>query len=152
MKKIIVYAIILFVAVGLSGVLYLFDFNQNSNSNLPNIKNQDIESSSVQSIQDLNSLNIGNEKLQNQNVQIEQKSYYSLLEVEKHNSKESCWTVIRKEVYDLTNWISKHPGGEKAILDICGKDGTVLFENQHAGQDKPESTLLQFKIGQLLES
>lgn len=31
-------------------------------------------------------------------------------------------------VYDITNYISKHPGG-KIILDGAGKDATGLFSN-----------------------
>jgi cytochrome b involved in lipid metabolism len=74
---------------------------------------------------------------------------YTMEEVAKHNSKESCWTVIRGEVYDLTNWIDKHPGGADKILKICGKDGTDLFVKQHGGKEKPEKILEDFEIGTL---
>jgi cytochrome b involved in lipid metabolism len=74
---------------------------------------------------------------------------YTMEEVAKHNSKESCWTVIRGEVYDLTNWIDKHPGGADKILKICGKDGTNLFVKQHGGKEKPEKILENFEIGTL---
>jgi cytochrome b involved in lipid metabolism len=74
---------------------------------------------------------------------------YTMEEVSKHNSKESCWTVIRGEVYDLTNWIDKHPGGADKILKICGKDGTDLFIKQHGGKEKPEKILEDFEIGVL---
>jgi len=70
-------------------------------------------------------------------------------EVAKHNSRESCWTVIRGEVYDLTQWIDKHPGGADKILALCGKDGTQAFEKKHGGQEKPEKALEQFEIGKL---
>lgn len=167
MKKILIYLIILFFIVGLSGILYIFNFNQenqnfsNKNVDFQDVKNLNEEQNKTNQNEttqnkDINSSNIQNQNIETQNKQAElpeknQKNFYSLLEVQKHNSKESCWTVIRKEVYDLTQWISKHPGGEKAILNICGKDGTDLFEKQHGGKDKPESALLQFKIGQLLE-
>jgi cytochrome b involved in lipid metabolism len=62
--------------------------------------------------------------------------FYSLKEVEVHNSKESCWSVIKENVYDLISWISNHLGGEKAILNICDKNGTQLFEKQHGGKEK----------------
>ncbi|MCX7589986.1 MAG: cytochrome b5 domain-containing protein, partial [Patescibacteria group bacterium] len=60
--------------------------------------------------------------------------------------------VIRENVYDLTSWITKHPGGEKAILNLCGKDGTSLFEKQHGGEKIPEDALAKFKIGKLLKT
>lgn len=50
----------------------------------------------------------------------------SLQEIEKHNSKESCWTTINGGVYDVTSFISKHKGGDK-ILAACGIDATDLF-------------------------
>ena len=79
----------------------------------------------------------------------ENEKIYTMEEVAKHNSRESCWTVIRGEVYDLTNWIDKHPGGADKILKICGKDGTDLFVRQHGGKEKPEKILESFKIGVL---
>lgn len=50
-------------------------------------------------------------------------STYSLQEVSKHNSANSCWTTINSGVYDVTSWINRHPGGPEAILSLCGKDG-----------------------------
>ncbi len=72
---------------------------------------------------------------------------YTFAEVATHSNASSCWTIIRSEVYDLTTWIGQHPGGEKAILSLCGKDGTAAFEGQHGGQQKQEETLAKFKLG-----
>lgn len=62
------------------------------------------------------------------------------------NQDEKCITVIRNQVYDLTDWSSKHPGGDKPILNLCGKDGTSAFERAHGGKQKQEQTLDSFKI------
>lgn len=67
-----------------------------------------------------------------------------------HNTRESCWTVINGSVYDLTAWISRHPGGANAILRLCGTDGTATFEGQHGGQGGPESQLAEFRVGALV--
>ena len=74
---------------------------------------------------------------------------YSLSEVAMHPNAASCWSAINGGVYDLTNWIPKHPGGEKAILSICGKDGSSAFNGQHDGAAKQAAILVTFKIGQL---
>jgi len=74
---------------------------------------------------------------------------YSLVEVAKHNNEQSCWTAISGNVYDVTSWISQHPGGERAILSLCGKDGTSAFTNKHGGQPRPEQELKSFLIGVL---
>lgn len=76
---------------------------------------------------------------------------YTMSDVATHNNAQSCWTVVSGEVYDLTAWIGKHPGGPGAIMSLCGKDGTSAFTGQHGGQDRPEQTLASFKIGVLAQ-
>lgn len=73
----------------------------------------------------------------------------SSAEVATHNSGASCWTSISGSVYDLTAWITRHPGGRGAILRLCGVDGTAAFQAQHGGQGRPERELATFKIGTL---
>lgn len=74
---------------------------------------------------------------------------YTFADVILHDSEASCWSVVNDKVYDLTAWISKHPGGSKAILSICGKDGTSAFVGQHEGDSKPEEKLATFYLGAL---
>lgn len=74
---------------------------------------------------------------------------YTMAQVATHKDKSSCWTVIDGNVYDLTNWISQHPGGEQAILSICGIDGTAAFRNQHDHAKRQEDILAGMKIGTL---
>lgn len=76
-------------------------------------------------------------------------SGYTMAEVSVHNTVNSCWSVVDGNVYDLTSYISRHPGGEKNILRICGKDGSSAFEGQHGGESKPEKILASYKIGPL---
>jgi cytochrome b involved in lipid metabolism len=73
----------------------------------------------------------------------------TLEEIKKHDSGTSCWTIISGNVFDLTNWIPKHPGGPAVIRAICGKDGTSAFEGQHAGQGRPASQLSNYLLGKL---
>lgn len=76
---------------------------------------------------------------------------YTMVQVAAHASAESCWTAIAGKVYDLTAWIKKHPGGQGAILRICGKDGTASFEGQHGGDSKPETILASYLLGPLTD-
>lgn len=69
--------------------------------------------------------------------------------VAQHNSRTSCWTSINGSVYDLTSWIPKHPGGEGAILQLCGTDGSAKFNRQHGGDSAKESVLAGFRVGVL---
>ena len=50
-------------------------------------------------------------------------------EVKKHNTRDDAWVIYKNKVYDVTNWISKHPGGD-AIMKGIGKDITKLFDGR----------------------
>mgnify|MGYP000967528413 CR=1 FL=1 len=73
----------------------------------------------------------------------------TIAQVAKHNSSTSCWSAINGSVYDLTSWIPNHPGGSRAILSICGIDGSDAYNGQHGGSGKPARILGGFKIGAL---
>lgn len=74
---------------------------------------------------------------------------YTLADVQSHKDATSCWTTISGKVYDVTSWVAKHPGGKKAILSTCGVDATNQFSGKHGGQQRPESELAKYLIGDL---
>jgi cytochrome-b5 reductase len=59
-------------------------------------------------------------------------------EVAIHNTRESAWIIIRKKVYDVTNFLHEHPGGDLVIVDLLGKDATIEFEGQEHSADAKE--------------
>lgn len=74
-------------------------------------------------------------------------------EVAKHNIKNDCWTIIDGKVYDLTSYVSRHPGGSP-ILKACGVDGTALFQTRMNGKEKvgsgtPHSSSAQRQLEEL---
>jgi hypothetical protein len=74
---------------------------------------------------------------------------FSRDEVEQHDSKNDCWTIVRGNVYDVTTFVSRHPGGDSEIRDMCGTDASEDFLEEHSGQAEPEEWLARFKIGTL---
>ncbi len=66
-----------------------------------------------------------------------------------HSTSADCWAVVNGTVYDLTSWISEHPGGAAVIEAICGTDATAAFEAQHKGEAEPDAELQGFEIGAL---
>lgn len=74
---------------------------------------------------------------------------YTTEEVSTHDSTESCWTVIDGQVYDLTEWIGRHPGGQRAIESLCGVDGTAAFQSNHDGDQRAGDQLSEYQIGTL---
>ncbi|KAG0163237.1 hypothetical protein DFQ28_000261 [Apophysomyces sp. BC1034] len=56
----------------------------------------------------------------------------SLEEVAKHNTKSyDLWLIIHGKVYDLTEFVSQHPGGPNVILKYAGKDATDAYDDIH---------------------
>ncbi|AEJ61005.1 cytochrome b5 [Spirochaeta thermophila DSM 6578] len=64
--------------------------------------------------------------------------FYTMEEVARRAEAGECWMVIHDKVYDLTEFVARHPGG-KAILEGCGKDATELFETRPMGSGTPHS-------------
>lgn len=85
-----------------------------------------------------------------QNTQSGPKTF-TLAEVAKHAVENDCYSAINGKIYDLGAWVNKHPGGDKNILRICGKDGSSAFNGQHGGEGKPEQILAGFEIGILVK-
>lgn len=49
-----------------------------------------------------------------------------MYELGKHFTKHDAWTAINGSVFDITGFVSEHPGGA-VLLKAAGKDGTSLF-------------------------
>lgn len=73
----------------------------------------------------------------------------TMADVGQHDTPRDCWTAIDGKVYDVTSWISQHPGGPGVIRRLCGTDGTSAFSGQHAGQRRPARELANFLVGPL---
>lgn len=70
-------------------------------------------------------------------------------EVAKHNTRTNCWSVVEGKVYDLTPWISQHPGGSGTIVGMCGVDATAAFRGKHRAAPGPAGALAGFVVGPL---
>jgi uncharacterized membrane protein len=73
----------------------------------------------------------------------------TLAEVQKRSARDDCWSVVNGNVYDLTSFIQRHPGGADNIAKMCGKDASEDFLGQHEGQGEPETWLGTLKVGVL---
>ena len=52
-------------------------------------------------------------------------------ELRLHASESSCWMSIEGTVYDITDFLSKHPGGKAILLRFAGCDATTEFKKYH---------------------
>lgn len=78
---------------------------------------------------------------------------FSVDEVSLNNTKDSCWTVVEGNVYDITDFIAKHPGGEDKIILACGTDATGFFNGTNplgrVHSIVARNILSSYKIGSL---
>ena len=51
----------------------------------------------------------------------------TLAEVHEHCTIDDAWTVIYDKVYDITEYMALHPGGEEVMMEYVGYDSTVAF-------------------------
>ena len=70
-------------------------------------------------------------------------------QVRRHNSATNCWSAVNRKVYDLTTWISQHPGGKQAIRGMCGHKATAALNAQHGGARNVSRILSSYLIGRL---
>ncbi len=48
-------------------------------------------------------------------------------ELGQHCSAESAWIALDRHVFDVTTYLKKHPGGQKFLLEHCGKEAGEVF-------------------------
>jgi predicted heme/steroid binding protein len=60
-------------------------------------------------------------------------STFTWEEVAKHNHAKDCWIVIDSVVYDVTDFLEDHPGGQRMPLRYAGKDATEEWDAIHGG-------------------
>jgi cytochrome b involved in lipid metabolism len=70
-------------------------------------------------------------------------------EVAQHSSANDCWSVVNGNVYDLTSFVNRHPGGSGNINLMCGKDATSAFTGQHGSGGKANNELSNLLLGPL---
>jgi cytochrome b involved in lipid metabolism len=75
-------------------------------------------------------------------------SSFSANEVSDHNKKDDCWIIINNNVYDVTEFLTSHPGGAGIILQVGGTDATDYFEELHRPEILDEIAK-QYKIGSI---
>lgn len=81
---------------------------------------------------------------------------FTISQVAKHNNSSSCWLIINAQVYDVTSFLSQHPGGASTILPHCGQEATKAFDTKDqsfgGGHSPSANSLLQaYLIGKLAQ-
>ena len=43
-------------------------------------------------------------------------NYFTVRQVAKHHTPDDAWVIYQNKVYDITNWLDKHPGDQLLML------------------------------------
>ncbi|KAJ1024426.1 hypothetical protein NDA18_004593 [Ustilago nuda] len=76
---------------------------------------------------------------------------FSADDVAKHNISTDCWVIHRGKVYDVTDFVQDHPGGDDLILQYAGKDMQNVMDDpqEHSHSDSAYELLDEHIIGRL---
>jgi|EP01033_Poteriospumella_lacustris_P020238 cytochrome-b5 reductase len=58
-------------------------------------------------------------------------------ELAQHNNKYDCWMAYKGKVYNVTQYMSYHPGGAEILMECAGMDCTEQFDHYHKWVNVP---------------
>ena len=76
---------------------------------------------------------------------------FSAEEVQQHNTEKDAWVIHRGKVYDVSEFLERHPGGKDILLAYAGQDVTTLMtqEELHRHTTFAYGWLGKYLIGRL---
>jgi cytochrome b involved in lipid metabolism len=74
---------------------------------------------------------------------------FTFRQIHRHRTAKNCWSVVNRNVYNLTPWTKRHANHRAFIKLMCGKNGTASFNRNSGSVAKSNTKLLKFFIGTL---
>ena len=76
---------------------------------------------------------------------------FSVQEVQQHNSEKDFWIIHRGKVYDVSEFLERHPGGKDILLRFAGQDVTKVMtqDDPHRHTNFAYGWLGKYQIGRL---
>lgn len=75
---------------------------------------------------------------------------YTLEEVARHDAAEDCWVAIDGSVYDLTEYLPRHPAAPEVLSEWCGLEATEGMRTKGRNRrhsDRAWRLLERYRIG-----
>jgi cytochrome b involved in lipid metabolism len=74
---------------------------------------------------------------------------FDATDVAQHNDEEAGYrTIIDGAVYDITEFVHRHPGGAAILREVAGRDGTAPYRHiEHHLDSEIEAMLPMYRIG-----
>ncbi|XP_066439252.1 acyl-CoA 6-desaturase [Eleutherodactylus coqui] len=73
-------------------------------------------------------------------------------EVQKHNTRTDKWLVIDRKVYNISDWVRRHPGGLRVISHYAGEDASEAFLAFHPDITFVRKFLKPLYVGELADN
>ncbi|KOC66144.1 Cytochrome b5 [Habropoda laboriosa] len=70
-------------------------------------------------------------------------------EVAKYSTKDKTLIILHDKVYDVTDFLNEHPGGEEILLDHSGKDSSEDFDDIGHSSDAFD-LMKKYLVGELV--
>lgn len=132
MKKVtLIFLILFFIITGALGLSMVFSKSSYTKPNQESIVKKPTTNSSDEFI--INSPNIQNLYLSSTESD-SSTAGITLEQLSIHNTPDDCYLGISGNVYDVSNYISMHPGGRRTITNNCGKEVTSIFARIHSNR------------------
>uniref|UniRef100_A0A8C2JZ98 Fatty acid desaturase 2 n=1 Tax=Cyprinus carpio TaxID=7962 RepID=A0A8C2JZ98_CYPCA len=74
---------------------------------------------------------------------------YTWEEVQKHTKSGDQWIVVERKVYNVSQWVKRHPGGMRIIGHYAGEDATDAFHAFHPNIQLVRKYMKPLLIGEL---
>uniref|UniRef100_A0A672NQZ4 Fatty acid desaturase 2-like n=1 Tax=Sinocyclocheilus grahami TaxID=75366 RepID=A0A672NQZ4_SINGR len=71
------------------------------------------------------------------------------IEVQKHTKSGDQWIVVERKVYNVSQWVKRHPGGLRIIGHYAGEDATDAFNAFHPNLQLVRKYMKPLLIGEL---
>jgi cytochrome b involved in lipid metabolism len=100
--------------------------NNTSNTSNSSTSSSTNNQSNVSTSNDSNSMSSGSGDSNNMTT-------ISKAELAEKNGENNCWVAYNKVVYNVSSYLSQHPGGKEAILRKCGTNLDSLSDLHQGG-------------------
>ena len=76
---------------------------------------------------------------------------FTASDVATHNSASSCWITLAGKVYDVTQFLQDHPGGDDLIVQHAGNDveEVMMNKNEHEHSEAAYEMLQEYMVGRI---
>lgn len=72
----------------------------------------------------------------------------SYQELKDHAKEDDLWLLIHGKVYNVTSFVSQHPGGKEPFLNAAGKDATPYYDKVHT-MEKVQNVPADWIVGDI---